>query len=175
MKILSLCITLLWITVTHCFEECNFNFMPLPRLCNISQTRSPVLVNPCNLIFDFKGVIHHSEPIEEIIMQYSKTVYKCKEHSFKIFYNENNTTANYLNPYIVKITIADSTVRSVFTTQEEYYTMNISKTETNITAETYVAFLRAFETFSQAFNCSRSRLDTSCALTNLPIFIEDKP
>lgn len=33
------------------FEECNFDFIPMPQVCKVALNPSPLPVSPCNILY----------------------------------------------------------------------------------------------------------------------------
>lgn len=68
--------------------------------------------------------------------------------------------------------MADRTLKSAFTVEEEKYSLSLSQSQGKLTSQTYVGFVRGLETFMQSFFCDG---DGTCSLKYLPINIQDQP
>lgn len=71
--------------------------------------------------------------------------------------------------YIVEISVEDIKLRSVYTTEEEKYSLDVEENNAEIHAGTYVGFVRGLETFLQTFTCNKR--SKNCSMAYLPIKI----
>jgi hexosaminidase len=76
--------------------------------------------------------------------------------------------------YFLTIDVEKPELKSVFTTKEEFYTLNISDKSASLKTETFVGMVRGLETFLQSFECPRYKFK-NCIQRNLPIEIVDEP
>lgn len=108
----------------------------------------------------------------ELFTHYQVKGFFCKSANVQ-FSGDASTTTKY--SFVLNIKIDNPKLQSVFTPEEEKYKLNITKEGGDLWAATYVGFVRGVETFSQVFNCSKHKKSEKCALTNLPITVNDYP
>jgi hypothetical protein len=115
------------------------NFLPMPN--NLTCGNQNVTIkDPCKIFFHVKIAETNNEHVSELISFQMKKSFHCSLSNFVLSPTIEATLIGF--EYKVDVQIDNTELKSVFTTAEESYLVNINKEGSNIAAKTYVGFVR---------------------------------